>query len=229
MKQIIKWIILRGLLHNMWVEQLHSWIYVKSKEKMIQKWNKPIFDKREQLYDYIIHNALSSQSIDFLEFGVFEGESLNYWVQHVTQSDAAFYGFDSFEGLPEDWTPDKPKGTFATKGQPPPITDSRVNFIIGLFTQTLPSFLKNYSNTHKTKIVHMDADLYSSTLFVLVQLLPTFKKGDIIIFDEFAYPVLSEYKAFQDFQEIAPFNFESIAATNNFHQIAIKITDVSVT
>ena len=42
----------------------------------------------------------------------------------------------------------------------------------------------------------MDADLYSSTLYVLTMLAPYLKAGDIVMFDEFTVP-RHEYLAFK--------------------------------
>ncbi|MCX2715910.1 hypothetical protein [Mycolicibacterium sp. J2] len=41
----------------------------------------------------------------YLEFGVFEGRSMRWWSEHLTMPGAALVGFDSFEGLPENWRP----------------------------------------------------------------------------------------------------------------------------
>jgi hypothetical protein len=68
----------------------------------------------------------------------------------------------------------------------------------------------------------MDADLYSSTLFVLTTLSPYLKKGDIILFDEFNVP-LHEYKALKDWSESFYINYSVLGEVNNFYQIAIKL------
>jgi hypothetical protein len=65
----------------------------------------------------------------YLEFGVFEGRSMRGWSSHLTASGAHPIGFDSFEGLPEDWRPGLGTGHFAT-GQPPDIADPRVRFVV---------------------------------------------------------------------------------------------------
>ena len=68
----------------------------------------------------------------------------------------------------------------------------------------------------------MDADLYTSTLFVLTKLLPLLKKDDIIIFDEFGVPT-HEFKAFTEIVSAYKLNYEFLGAINNYLQIAIKI------
>ena len=52
----------------------------------------------------------------------------------------------------------------------------------------------------RPKIIHLDADLFSSTIFVLSQLYPYLKKGDIIFFDEFNV-ANHEFLAFKIFTE----------------------------
>jgi hypothetical protein len=68
----------------------------------------------------------------------------------------------------------------------------------------------------------MDADLYTSTLFVLTSISPILNKGDIIIFDEFNVP-MHEFKAFSEWIKAYYIQYEVIAAVNNYYQIAIQI------
>jgi hypothetical protein len=132
----------------------------------------------------------------YLEFGVWEGWSLRFWLEHLTMPGARFVGFDSFEGLPEQWRPDYPPGTFAV-GAPPPITDERVSFQVGWFDKTLPTF---EVPEHDQLIVNVDCTLYSSTATVLTALERHLRAGDLIYFDE-----LPEYdhelRAFLEHQE----------------------------
>jgi Methyltransferase domain len=117
----------------------------------------------------------------YLEFGVWEGFSLRWWVEHLTAPGARFVGFDSFEGLPEQWRPGYPTGTFDVAGTPPPIDDPRVSFEVGFFEHTLPSF---QLPEHSRLLVNIDCTLYSSTAFVLRWLEPHLRSGDLIFFDE---------------------------------------------
>jgi len=68
----------------------------------------------------------------------------------------------------------------------------------------------------------MDADLYTSTLFVLTALYPTLRKDDIIIFDEFGVPT-HEFKAFTEIVDSYKLKFKVIGAVNNYLQLAIKL------
>jgi hypothetical protein len=117
----------------------------------------------------------------YLEFGVYAGRSMRWWSQHLRQPGAMLVGFDSFEGLPEDWRPDMPTGHFATGGAPPEIDDPRVSFVKGLFNETLPAYRLP---EHDQLIVNIDCDLYSSAATVLSWLEPHLRRGTLLYFDE---------------------------------------------
>jgi len=68
----------------------------------------------------------------------------------------------------------------------------------------------------------MDADLYTSTLFVLTSISPFLGKGDILIFDEFNVP-MHEFKAFTEWTQSYYIKYEVLAAVNNFYQVAFRI------
>jgi len=140
------------------------------------------FGKREDLWTELL-SPLVNDPITLLEFGVFEGYSIEFFAKLNKHPESRFYGFDSFEGLPEDWTERDKKGAFNVGGSIPKIDDSRVSFVKGWFQNTLPDFLaKNPPN--KNLVVHYDADIYSATLYVLM-LIDSFKLPYLAIFDEF--------------------------------------------
>jgi O-methyltransferase len=178
------------------------------------------FMKMFGLFRHISESELSGTEIDYLEFGVFKGRSIKWWVENKTEPGSWFYGFDTFKGLPEDFGEFK-KGSLSADDQLPSISDKRCIFYKGLFQETLPVFLKTYTGTNR-KVIHIDCDLYSSTLFVLSSLAPRLNKNDIVIFDEFVTPT-QEFKAFDDFISAFYINYEFVGAVNNYHQTAIKI------
>nr|AIA16376.1 Macrocin-O-methyltransferase (TylF) [uncultured bacterium] len=178
------------------------------------------YEKRYNLYKWVIEKEnLGNQPIDYLEFGVAQGQSFKWFLQQNTLRESRFYGFDTFTGLPEDYGPFK-KGYLDNKSEPPVINDARGKFYQGLFQQTVPGFLKELSNNRK--VIMLDADLYSATLYVLTTLAPFLKKGDIIFFDEFAVPT-HEFKAYHDFVQSFYTNLELIAAANNYYFVAFKV------
>jgi hypothetical protein len=119
------------------------------------------------------------QNVLWLEFGVWEGKSVNYISQFTKQT---VYGFDSFEGLPEFWRTGFDAGAFNLSGKLPK-TNKNVSLVKGWFNDTLPSFLEEHQH-EKIGFVHLDADLYSSTKFVLLSIAHSLAKDAIIVFDE---------------------------------------------
>ena len=180
------------------------------------KWD---YQKRFTLYETIIKTEQLDKEINYLEFGVAQGTSFKWWMTKNTTPSSRFYGFDTFTGLPEDFGPYK-KGYF-NSGSIPEINDERGKFYQGLFQQTLPGFLKEFDNS-KRKVIMMDADLYTATLYTLTSLAPYLKKGDIILFDEFSVPT-HEFMAYQDFVNAYYLELEPIGVINNYYFIAFKV------
>ncbi|QTH42271.1 class I SAM-dependent methyltransferase [Cohnella sp. LGH] len=178
----------------------------------------PQFDSREALFQSVLHNLVANGL--YLEFGVYEGNSLNQIALLVPTE--TVYGFDSFEGLPEDWYPGNEKGTFAVTQLPN--VCSNIQLVKGWFDETLPTFLEN--NNQKCAFIHVDCDLYSSTRTVFNELKNRIVSGTIIVFDEyFNYPNWKngEYKAFMEFIEESGFSFEYLGFIPRGWQVAVKI------
>lgn len=178
------------------------------------------YNQRYELHQYIIENEIQNEPIDYLEFGVSTGNSFRWWIEHIKNEKSFFYGFDTFTGLPEDWGPFK-KGAMSNGNKPPEIDDSRHKFYQGIFQDTLYDFLKTYESGKK-KVIHLDADLYSATLFVLTTLSPYLKPGDILLFDEFNVP-MHEFKAFKEWSESFYINYTVLGEVNNYYQVAMRI------
>lgn len=178
------------------------------------------YNKRYLLYEYLADKEKLDDAVDYLEFGVAGGASFKWWAEKIKNPAARFYGFDTFTGLPEDWGPFK-KGDMSNHNAPPELHDTRVKFYQGIFQTTLLPFLKTYQ-PNKRKIIHLDADLYSSTLYVLFHLTEFIKPGDILMFDEFSVP-MHEFKAFMEWAKSNYIDYEVLAGTNNFFCAAIKI------
>lgn len=179
------------------------------------------YNKRFTLYQQVFEmEGLANIPINYMEFGVAQGASFRWMLQQNAHADSRFHGFDTFTGLPEDWGPFK-KGYFDNHSEPPQINDQRGSFHQGLFQQTLPPFLKTL-NSNARNVIMLDADLYSSTLYVLTSLAPYLKKGDLIFFDEFAVPT-HEFKAYLDFVQSYYVEMELIGAANNYYFVAFKL------
>ena len=170
----------------------------------------------------------------WLEFGVYRGRSITT-ISEFTKN--IVYGFDSFEGLPEFWDKDNPKGVYSLGGitpqgaiygnndDNPGMYDQRttittqpwkenIKLIKGYFENTLVEFLNDH--TEKVSFVHIDSDIYSSARTVLTLLKDRFQNNTILAFDELTdYPDFRnhEIKAFAEFLLETGYKYEAI-----FHQ-----------
>lgn len=156
-----------------------------------------------------VAELVKDKEVLYLEFGVFKGESMRFWSDALKHPDSKLIGFDSFEGLPEDFDVEGNfiKGTFNVNGVIPKIDDPRVKFFKGWFDEVLPKF---QLPEHKLLIIVMDADLYSSTNYVLNYLAPYIKPGTFIYFDDMSHPE-HEPRAFEEFIKKSGIKFRLIA------------------
>lgn len=202
---------------------LSKWMSKQDRKNILNDFYtiKKDYTKRYTVYQEVIKKMeLEDKAVDYLEFGVSEAYSFRWWLENNKHADSKFYGFDTFEGLPENWG--LYKSGDMTAGIPE-VNDDRASFFKGLFQETLPTFLKQHDlNTGNRKIIHLDADLFTSTLFVLTSIAPYLEKGDILIFDEFNVPN-HEFFAFKIFAESYYVKTKLIVAVNNYYQLALEI------
>jgi len=99
-------------------------------------------------------NHINVKLAHALEFGVYKGRTLRYIRDRIDKSIVVF-GFDSFQGLPENWP-----GTNCSKGKfkckQPEIAG--VVMYAGWFEETIPDYLKI---AKPIALLHIDSDLYS--------------------------------------------------------------------
>jgi hypothetical protein len=200
----------------------------------LESWRKkhdesyPFFDNRYDLYDYLNSDIIDKGQINYLEFGVFKGDTMKYWTSINRHRESIFFGFDTFSGLPEDWeifTGTTNKGTFDVGGTAPDLKDDRVSFVKGLFQDTLPAFLKTHAFASQL-VIHNDSDLYSSTLYVLTRCNDILLRGSIVILDEFS-SILHEFRALEDYCSSYMRDYEVLGATKSptdyYPQIAVRM------
>jgi O-methyltransferase len=204
-----------------WLPRLNTW--------KRQAGKCPMFDHRYKMYEWLNSSVLGNREIDYLEFGVFKGDSIRRWTEMNQNSTSRFFGFDTFTGLPEAWagfTEPMKQGSFDVGGAIPNIDDKRIGFVKGLFQSTLPSFLKGFTPANRL-VVHIDADLYSATLYVLTYMNDVIKPDTIIVFDEFS-SVLHEFRALEDYCAAYMRKYEVLSAVRSpsdyYSQVAIKVT-----
>jgi hypothetical protein len=133
-----------------------------------------IVDGHEALYDFAAKTIGKDTPVLYLEFGVASGRSIIGMAKRFTHPQSRFFGFDSFAGLPESWL-HLPQGAFSSGGKPPETQDKRIAFVTGWFQNTVHPFLSDFAGAgDKVVLIHFDADLYSSTSFLLSSLWPHF-------------------------------------------------------
>ena len=180
--------------------------------------NSKRFTNKFDLIKYAVEN--SDESGYFLEFGVYKGMTINYMSK--IKPNKTFFGFDCFDGLPEDWRFGFEKGTFKTKM--PKVKDN-VRLIKGLFSDSLPKFLDD--NYGKISFIHIDCDLYSSAQDVFDCLdVSDINDGCLVLFDEFFNYhdwENGEYKAFIEFIEGNDLDFEYVAFNSRGEQVLIRL------
>lgn len=156
-----------------------------------------------------------------LEFGVYNGATLK--IIAAGCGDRPVYGFDSFEGLPEDWRPGFPAGAFTAGGVP---SVPGASMVVGWFSGTLPGFLA--SHPEPVAFLHIDADLYSSTRTVLDLVGPRLRVGSVIVFDEyFNYPGWAdhEHRAWCEHVSRTGLRFTYEAYTLDNEQVVVRVTE----
>lgn len=218
----------KSILYKIFPKEINLFYYVNLnvnfQKTIVQKApDVPVFThhKRESLWDYCLEQ-IGESPIDYLEFGVFDGYSIDYWRKKNKHQKSRFFGFDTFRGLPEDWKKSVSAGHFDMMGDAPKINDNRVSFVAGLFQETLPKFLVDYEPISQL-VIHIDSDLYSSSLFVLTKLDEIMKPGTIILFDEFEFK--GEFASFYDYVRSYYRNYQILARTQNWGKIVLKITE----
>ncbi len=158
-----------------------------------------------------------------LEFGVYNGRTLKVITE--ARKHNKVFGFDSFQGLPEDWRSNILEGTFATE-QLPDVAGAEL--VVGWFHDTLADFLADHPGP--VAFLHLDADLYSSTVTVLEHVGPRLRPGSIIVFDEyFNYPGWEqhEHRAWREFVAKTGIQCQYIAYTFNHEQVVVVVSETS--
>lgn len=157
---------------------------------------------------------------DYLEFGVFNGNSIGsmYLAREATGiKSTRLFGFDAFEGLPpgsenEDdgvWE----KGFYACSFEQMQeclskrnVLPSEITWVKGWYDQTLNDETVKKFRLENPGIIFIDCDTYSSSKIVLDFIAPLIKKPTIICLDDWKLndldiKGLGEYKSFNEFLE----------------------------
>ena len=154
--------------------------------------NATYFTSKSQLYSFVGNQILSNHPKAenlFAEFGVYKGHSINFFAK--INPKIQWYGFDSFHGLPENWSGNsKTKSAFNQYGKLPKV-EKNITLLPGYFNQVLPTWIK--AQNKKIAFIHLDADLYSSTKDVLNEVTNFVDSNTYFFFDEYFGYVGWEY------------------------------------
>jgi len=193
---------------------------LKSIEWVLSLEEKPTLHfNRWSIFDFAV--SLSNRSRPFYEFGVWMGDSFRYLMKSYEKG----FGFDTFEGLPEDWR-SVPKGSYSSFGNVPEISGGE--FIVGEFDKTLPTFFA--TERPKAALINLDADLYGSTLSALKNARSVIDEQTVIIFDEFIINKgwqQDEFRALNEFCALFDLRYEVVALSLYTKQVVTRIISVS--
>jgi len=156
----------------------------------------------------------------YFEFGCHSGRTFSAAVRaarYLKMQNARFFAFDSFQGLPETKAEEDgyfQSGTFATgvdefvrlvRGMSG-LELARENIVPGFYDKSLTPALQ--SRMPKVGVVHIDVDLYSSTVEVLKFVKPMLTVGTALLFDDwYCFPPgadKGEARALREFLEANP-------------------------
>jgi predicted O-methyltransferase YrrM len=158
-----------------------------------------------------------SVNAQWAEFGTYQGQTARWMLPHLPPL-GVLHLFDSYEGLSRKWSA-LPQGSFKT--EPPVFDDPRVRMHNGWFENTV-----HVLSDCDLSFIHIDCDLYESTLDVLWQL-PPLREGTIMLFDEYVHnlggnPVDDEYRAFTEWIADTGYDFRYLWRTH-WTQVCVEI------
>lgn len=208
---------------------IDTWRYMEEKD---------LEDLKDCVTDYDLYEWVTNTQLDpslleigqVLEFGTATGRTLNqfgYWLPNKT-----IYGFDSWQGLPEKFN-DLPAGHFA---QSLPEVSPNCKLVQGWFgarpTQdqsaiaefTAPVFARQHQAP--IALLHLDADLYSSTKTVLDAFSAHIVSGTVILFNEYWNHRTwkkHEFKAWQEHCKMHGIKYEYIGYASDHQEVAVRV------
>lgn len=202
--------------------ELDSWRYLRGLSPVM-----PIMTgSSRRTFEQAIERAPRTGLV--LEFGVYHGKSIRQIAALAGMADTMVHGFDSFEGIPEDWGAEA-KGAYSTGGRLPEVP-ANVRLHPGWFETSLPAFLR--AEAGPVRFANIDCDLYSSTRTVLELLAPRVVSGTVFVFDEFiGYGSWreDEYKAFHEAVRQFGWAYEVLCFSFMTKQVAVRITAPGIT
>jgi hypothetical protein len=185
--------------------------------------------KRANLYRFMREYLTMSNMPEgyYLEFGVLNGEAMIDAYRQFRGVITHYFGFDSFEGLPEleqsdreaqEYTPHFYKGNFKSMTKEyvshnimscSQMRPEELTLTAGYFSDVLPTFDKRSLRDKGVPLcVYIDCDLYSSTKDVLTFIDDLVVTGTWILFDDYWFyrgsPRHGEQKAMREWIQDHP-------------------------
>lgn len=196
--------------------------------------------RRKRALPHLLAESLNLTNIIFekpdniLEFGVWEGFTYD-WLARNMKDQSNLWGFDSFQGLPEEtegvWKPDRHNaGLWAAPRSDvdsyiadlPETTSARCHIVEGWFEDVLTIELQK--TIRSCALVNIDVDLYTSSISVLNFIKPLLQVNTILYWDDWKDPrdkyegKWGEHLAFEQWSSENPeFSFETLKV-NKYNQ-----------
>lgn len=202
---------------------------IYKKEEIINSYNyykkhmqKSILLDTDEIRRYSIKKSLLNDKagVKFnLEFGVYTGSSINLLSEFCHK----IYGFDSFQGLRDDWSGTTFKSGSLNLNKKLPNVRQNVTLVQGWVEQTLENFLREHNPV--INFCHIDLDIYTSSAFVLKKIKPFMGERAIILFDElYNYPgwECGEHKALKEVFNEKEYDFIAFSTTGSQAAIQLK-------
>ena len=210
-------------IHNIRFDTLRYILNEKEYLEFIKKQNIP--DIKFDALRYILKENMLDDSGLVMECGTWKGQTLDM-ISEFTNKDV--YGFDTFEGINVQWE-EVDMNKFNINGELPKQVEqldknvrfkttgitkkfnSNVNFVKGLFQNTLPGFLKE--KNQKISFLHIDCDIYEGAKSIFDNCNKYLSNNSIIVFDELVnyYGFENgEFKAFYEWVNKNNIKFEWI-------------------
>lgn len=164
---------------------------------------------------------------DYLEFGVYVGGSMGCMHEVLEERglhEVRLFGFDSFEGLPDDAEMDETARIIPWKAGDMKVSYKvchayltkkgvdwdRTTLVKGFFEDTLTRDLVEQHGIRKAGIIMVDSNLYSSAKMVLEFCAPLIRDHAVLLLDDWSPATLGaagtgERRAFEEFLEAHPY------------------------